>query len=64
MADLSKELFEIGSPDFKRKYHFIDIYENKSSVELDFGDRLSLIQKCLRIITKLTRAKVNNQNGK
>ncbi len=48
MANLSKELFEISSPNFKRKYHFIDIYENKSSVELDFGDRLSPIQKCLK----------------
>jgi len=41
MADLPKELFDIGNPKVKRTYYFINIYGEKSSVDLDFGDRLS-----------------------
>jgi hypothetical protein len=46
MADLPKELFEIGTPDKKRVYYFTNIYGKKDSVELDFGDRLSY-RRCI-----------------
>jgi DNA-directed RNA polymerase subunit M/transcription elongation factor TFIIS len=43
MADLPKELFNIGHPDIKREYHFININGEEEDVELNFGDSLSFV---------------------
>src|SRR3989344_3516975 len=46
MADLPKELFEIGRPNSKRKYFFINIYGKEESIDLRFGDKLLNFLRC------------------
>jgi uncharacterized C2H2 Zn-finger protein len=41
MGKLPKELFDIGDSRVKREYNFIDLNGEETSIELDFGDRLS-----------------------